>query len=316
MKNLAGLKIGITVLIGLVIFFAFLFLVGSEENTFAKTYKIKMFVENVEGLASGSMITLGGLKIGYVDEMEFNQRNSLNGITITLTIKKEYQKQVTVNSKASIETIGLLGDKYIDISIGQLSERPLAEGEYISYEPSFDLMSSVNEVKNTLKNVDSAVTSIKTLVDNVNEGNGSLGKFIKQPELFDRLNTFVYSMNTIASAIRERKGFLGQAIYDPALYNQLTGTASDLKTVSDSLKYGKGTLGKLVMDDTLYNNINLLSSRLNTLMMKTADTSTFVGNVLNNDELYKQLIILLKDMKLLITDIKAHPGRYVNFSIF
>jgi phospholipid/cholesterol/gamma-HCH transport system substrate-binding protein len=316
MKNLASLKVGLTVLIGLVIFFFFIFVVGSENNTFSETYKLKMFLENVEGLAKGSMVTLGGLKIGYVDEIDFASQNGKNGINVTISIKREYEKQVTKSSSAVIKTIGLLGDKYIDISIGQPGEHSLAENDYLPVKPSLNLDEMAENVKNALKEFSSTASEMKLVLNDINQGKGTLGKFIQNPEVYDGVNGFVQSMNSIAGAIQSRKGFLGQAIYDPSLYGQITSVTTDLKIVSDSLKYGRGTLGKLIMDDELYNKINTFTYKANNLILKTENTSGTVGSLLNDNDAYIQLRDLLTQLKLLISDIKENPDRYFSIHIF
>src|SRR5512134_718907 len=123
-----NLKVGIVVLIGLVIFVFIVTVVGTEQNIFASTYELKLFMPNVRGLVNGAMVTLGGLKIGYVTDMRFVTTAETTGVDITMKILTKYAGSVTGSSVAQIKTIGLLGDKYIDISIGRQDEAPLAEG--------------------------------------------------------------------------------------------------------------------------------------------------------------------------------------------
>ena len=96
----SNLKVGLTVFAGLVIFFVFIFLVGSEGNFLSKTYKLKMFVTDVQGLSGGSLVSLGGLKIGDVEDMKFTSMKGKNGILITLSIKDKYKPQITEMSTA------------------------------------------------------------------------------------------------------------------------------------------------------------------------------------------------------------------------
>ncbi|RPI17472.1 MAG: MCE family protein [Ignavibacteriae bacterium] len=316
MKNLSSLKVGITVFIGLIIFFVFIFIVGNESNTFSDTYDLKLFVDNVEGLAEGSMVTLGGLKVGSVKAIEFDNQNGKNGITVTLNLNERFRKQVTKNSEATIKTIGLLGDKYIDVSIGQQGQVPLSENDYLPVKQSMDLASLASDVKTALNDFSSTVSEIKLVLNDVNEGRGTLGKFVKDPAVYDGLNNFVGSMNSVAGAIQGRKGFLGRAIYDPVLYEQIASVTTDLKIVTDSLKYGKGTLGKLIMDDKLFAQMNDFTDKANELISKTQDTTSTVGALLNENEAYGRINELLAQLRLLIADIKKNPGRYFSISIF
>ena len=80
----ANLKVGLTVFVGIVIFLTFIFLVGTEINIFNKTLRLKIFLSSVEGFSTGSMVALGGLKIGSVDEIKFAQKDGINGVDVHL----------------------------------------------------------------------------------------------------------------------------------------------------------------------------------------------------------------------------------------
>ena len=83
-ESWSNLKIGIVVLIGLVIFVFMISTVGTEQNLFSSTYTLKLFLPNVQGLVNGAMVTLGGLKVGFVSNMEFVTRDTSNGVEVTV----------------------------------------------------------------------------------------------------------------------------------------------------------------------------------------------------------------------------------------
>ena len=124
------LRVGYTVFVGLVIFFLFIIMVGTEGNYFSKTYNLNLLVKSTQGLIEGGKVSLGGLKIGQIDKIEFTTVNNKNLVKIKLALLNKYALQITVNSFAKIESSGLLGDKLINISLGNPSERPLNEGDY------------------------------------------------------------------------------------------------------------------------------------------------------------------------------------------
>jgi phospholipid/cholesterol/gamma-HCH transport system substrate-binding protein len=316
MKKLANLKVGITVLIGLIVFFFFVIIVGTQEETFTSTYRLKMFVTNINGLAENSMVTLGGLKIGLVKKMDFSMAEGRKGIIVTVEVERKYRNLITNNSDASIQTIGVLGDKYVDITIGKEGEKPLDEGDFLHVKPSFDLAETADELKNTLKDFSSTLAEVKVILDTIKEGKGSLGKLITSNDLYYRLSSVLSSMDHIVGAVQQKRGTLGKVIYEPDLYNQLTETTGDMKVISDSLKHGRGTLGKLVMEDSLYKSVRLMSDRINDVLSKAEDKSSSVGSLLNNGELYNQMSDLVKELKALIADIKKNPDKYFKLSVF
>jgi len=317
--KLSKLKVGFTVLIGIAIFIFFVLVVGTESNLFTKTYTLNLFVTDLEGLANGSMVTLGGLKIGQVKKMEFSQIKGVNGITISISMSKEYQKMITEKSYATIKGIGILGDKYVDINIGIPTEKSLEDGKFISVAPSFSLENGVRNLEDkvtaTLNNVDSVLLEFKNVTSKINNGEGTVGKLINSSLLYDNMNSVSGKFSRITDAIIEKRGTLGKTIYDEELYNNLQLTTANVKTITDDLKSGKGTIGKLLTSDSVYYNVKSISEKLDTIMTNINGNST-VGKLLNDDELYKKFIVTIKEFNNLLIDVRKNPKKYINFSIF
>lgn len=318
-EKLSKLKVGLTVLTGIAILVFFVAVVGTESNLFTKTYTLKFFVTDMEGLADGSMVTLGGLKIGKVKKMEFSQINGVNGITISISMSKEYQKMITEKSYASIKGIGMLGDKYVDITMGNPTEIVLEDGQFINVAPSFSLEKGVknleDKVTTTLSNVDSVLMEFKSVTSKINSGEGTVGKLINSSSLYDNLNSVSGKFSRITDAIIEKRGTLGKTIYDDELYSNLQFATSNIKTITEDLKSGKGTIGKLLASDSVYYDVKSISEKLDTMMTNINGNST-VGKLLNDDEMYKRFIIMIKEFNSLLTDIKKNPKKYINISIF
>jgi phospholipid/cholesterol/gamma-HCH transport system substrate-binding protein len=322
-SSFANLKVGLTVFIGLAILFLFLFLVGSEGNYFSDTYKLKIFLENSEGLNEGSLVSLGGLKVGSVTKMDFADLNGKNGIDITIDIKNQFKNRITNKSFATLKTIGLLGDKFVDITMGQPGENPLKDGDRIPVKQSITLESFSAKVEPAIDDLKEVIGNLKTITGSIINGNGSMNKLIYSREITDKTESFLNTVNlfsnnlySVSNAMVNQKGTLGKIVYDPSVYNQLARFSQDLGNISDSLKKGKGTLGKLLVQDTLYNNINLLSVRLNKLMDKTESDSTLIGGLLNDKKLYNEFNDVIRDLNYLIKDIKENPEKYLKISVF
>src|SRR5437762_8047525 len=100
-----SVRIGLVVFIGLVIFVFVVSVVGTEQNIFASKYALKVFMPNVQGLVNGAMVTLGGLKVGYVTNMTFKTRDGVNGVEVTLDLLSKYHSSITSSSVGQIKTI-------------------------------------------------------------------------------------------------------------------------------------------------------------------------------------------------------------------
>jgi phospholipid/cholesterol/gamma-HCH transport system substrate-binding protein len=312
----ANLKVGLTIFIGLVIFFIFIFLVGSEGNYFSSTYNLKIFVENTEGLAEGSMVTLGGLKIGSVSNLEFTRRNGENGIDITLSIKSDFKSQITNSSSATIKTIGLLGDRFVDISIGQPDQNPLLQGDFLPVNPtlSFDKLST--KIQPALEDFSKLLRNLRSITDTISNGKGSIGKLIYNTNTADKLESVLSGINKFLVTVNTRQGSLGKLAYDSTLYTKLNLLSDNLISLSDSIKQGKGSLGKFLMKDSVYNSISSISSRLDNLIAKAEGDSTFVGGLINNKKIYNDFNSLLNELNEIVNGIKTEPEKYLHITVF
>ncbi len=312
----SNLKVGIVVLIGLVIFVFIVSVVGTEQNIFSSTYELRLFMPNVRGLVNGAMVTLGGLKVGYVTDMKFVTRDDSTGVDITMKILTKYTPSVTTSSVAQIKTIGLLGDKYIDLSIGRTGEQPLAEGNFLPLRESFDLEEAGPQLNRMLRDFTDLLGSAKEIASTINAGEGSVGRLISRPDLADDLDRFLKSIGRITAAVENQRGSLGRLVYGEALASDIGEVAGNLRLVTDELKNGRGTMGKLIMDEKLYASLASFSARADTILSRAADDSSNVSKLIGDPDFYSRISKLLGDLNLLLVDIRENPDRYVHVSVF
>lgn len=310
------LKVGYTVFVGLIIFSLFIIVVGTEGYYFSKTYNLNLLVKSSEGLIEGGKVTLGGLKIGQISNVRFTTVNNENLVEIKLALLKEYSSHITVNSFAKIETSGLLGDKIINISLGNPSEKSLNEGDYLPVEESLSLESLSSKIEPVINNIEGLTSNLKNISNKLNEENGSAGKIIFGSEITEKLTAILKNLDTFSQSLNNPNNTINKLTHNDELYNDLSSLTSDLKAVVDSIKSGKGTLGKLIANDSFYNNLNNVSMQLNEMLHKTQSDSTVIGGLLNDKKLYKDINDLIEELNKLIVDIKEHPDKYINVSVF
>ena len=310
------LKVGITVFTGLLIFSILTFMVGSEGYYFSDTYHLNILMNDTQGLTDGGSVLLGGLKIGQIDKIEFASVNNQNLVKLRLAILEKYAEQITVNSYAKISTLGLLGDKLINVSLGDPSEKPLSEGEFLSVRQSISFESIAQDIDPAIENLNKIFENLKTITDTISEGKGSLGNLVFNSTASDRLESSLTNLETFSSSLNKRDGTLGKLIHDDELYDNLSLLTMNLETTTNLLTTDKGTLGKLINDDSLYTNLNQLTENLKNASNSLNSDSTMLGGFINDGDGYKKLTSLLTELNKLIKDIKDNPDKYVNLSIF
>ncbi len=339
--------------VGLIIFFALLIIVGtvlfagSIEKLFSPRVEITAYIKDIKGLREGDPVWLAGIEIGSVKEIRLNPTF---GTEIRLSMKKDTLHFLKKDSKASILTQGLLGDKFVELSSGSPSSPPLKEHDAIRGEVVTELQDIVEASSTSLNSLSNFIQRLEELLNKIDRGEGTLAKFINDPSLFNNLNDstaeFTKSIKKLRKAtgtlsklmydesiykdlkesidsikdftgtLREGSGTIQYLIDDPTLYESLLNTSTSLEKFSALLTSGKGTINMLVHDPSLYNNINETSIKIKKILENIEAGKGIAGDFVMDTELKDDLRKTLTELKELIQDIKTNPGRYFKFSLF
>lgn len=315
-QNKVKIKVGLTIFIGLIIFFIFILMIGTNDYLFSKTYNLYMYIDDATGLVKGAPVTLGGYKIGDVESVVFVPANNREAIRIKLRILKEYQTRITNSSRASISSIGILGDKFINITVGIPNETVLAENSTISAVAVLNLENIADKLTPGINNLNNILKNISLISDTVAAGKGSVGKLFMDNTMVSQIKETLGNIKSVTGAVKNEKGSLGKLIYNDELYAKLSAASENLNELTKKISTGKGSLGKLVSNDSLYNNINSTSSRLNYLLTEASKDSSVVNGLVSDKKLYRELMNSIINLNALVKDIKEHPEKYVKVSVF
>lgn len=310
------ISVGVVLIIAFTIFLVAIFLVGSNVKLFTPTYSLRIFVPNIEGLVGGSMVTLAGRKVGFVKDIRFAQQDGMNGVEVELSIDTKYQSQITEQSKASIKTIGLLGDKYVDISLGQVGERALTEADHIALDLSPDLAEISRKVAHAMDDFAETLRHARNITQKIDEGKGPVGRLVNSEEMSISLDRFVSSVSRITSMMESKSSTPGRMLRDSTLFVDLSAVAGNLNEITTRIKRGEGTLGKIVTDAALYERLSRFASQSDVLLSKMNNSGGSADKLLTDPELYDELVQLMKVLNTVVADLKEHPDRYFHFSVF
>lgn len=310
-----NLRTGALVLAGLVIAASLGLVIGKNTSLFSKHDTATIFLTQLSGMSEGNMITVSGKKIGVVKSIDFSKRNDSSGVIVTLDIVDEFFPLLTIDSKVAVRSLGILGDKYLDIQLGRSSTLLKDGGSLESFtEPGFEELTA------------SAITTMNTIQDistKINDGEGSIGKLLTTTELHDKLvlaaeyvDEMTMKFDLIAYTVVHGKGLLPTLLNDTAMAAHAASLVANLHDVSSSLTAGKGTLGKLIVDESLYNKLNAVTGDADTLVRRLNNPNGTLGKLTGEDALYKRLDHSILSLDSLLMDFKQNPGRYVKVSVF
>ena len=252
------LKVGVTVLVASVTLAVLIFLMSGTGGIFTHKIKLKAYYDNAGGLQEGAPVRLSGVDIGNVVNVRVvsDPARRLTPVQVTMKVNTRYHQSLRKDSVTSLETAGVLGSTYIDIDSSTAKGPEAADGDTLPTREHPDLQDVVRASQSTLQNMDALLKRLDRIVAFVESGEGSIGKLIYDPLLYNRLNATVTEFQKLVNEVTEGNGTLGKLVSDDELYQKANATVDKLNAMIDDLNAGKGTAGKFLKDPTLYDNAN------------------------------------------------------------
>ena len=232
------IKVGIFVFSGVFLAMLVIFLLGSEKQIFKRQYTLLTTFKDISGLRVGAQVQLAGLNVGMVDEISFSQDLNDKKVEVKLAINKEYQDRIRRDSVAEISTQGLLGDKYVFVSLGTPPNEPLRDGESLKTDEKAGFEAILSKANKMMEKLDSGVESVDAILKEVQTGSGLLHSLIYETD--------------------ERP--LGRNF--AAISEELKNTSKDLRQITAKINKGEGTVGAFLQDPSLYYDIRRLFARV------------------------------------------------------
>jgi phospholipid/cholesterol/gamma-HCH transport system substrate-binding protein len=343
----AKLKVGLVVTVALVIIIFTVMFAGNIEKIFMPKTVILASFHDVKGLREGSPVWFAGVEIGAVKSINFTMDEN---IKVEMSIDADSLQYLKQDSKAIIMTLGLLGDKYVEISPGGYSSAGLKEGEYIEGGSKTEIQDVVQTSQASIEKISDFVGMLEEIIVKIDKGQGSVSKFIKDPAVYDNLRDAIDELSTLVRKIEDGNGTVGRLLNEDDIYNDLSASVDDIKlfarelrgsegtlnkiikdpslfdrfqkasesldTFTSKLASSRGTINRLIEDESLYININSASKNLSSLIEHIEKGEGVMGSLIKDDELSKELKTTVVELNALIKDIKERPGKYFKFSLF
>ena len=294
-------RVGLLVIISIVVLILMI-LNASGDISFARKLHLRAKFASADGLRPGAEVRLAGVRIGKVDEVRLlpataNPDEPRVETTLSIDSKvngRPVTELIRTDSKAQLTSPSLLGsDKVINIIPGSALGAAVPENHELPSAQSagFDqLTANGNDLVQQLNKLSDQLTGITT---KINEGQGTLGRFVNDEAFYDNLNRTVRETQDLVAQIRTGQGSAGRFVNDPALYNNLNDVTVQLKAIADDLHRGRGTAGRLLTDEALYNEARSAISRLNVAVDQISQVAADVragrgtaGKLLTDEALY------------------------------
>ncbi len=352
----AQLRVGLLTLVGLfLVMVAILYVTGA--GILASKYQLRTFLPEVAGLTIGAPVRLDGIEVGNVDAVRIASRaaggqlDRSRSVEVIMRIDRRYQDDIRTDSRASLVTEGLLGNRYVNIVRGVSGKVIPAQGEVPGQEEQAikqivergaDLVQNLGQLSKDVRGIVDGVKSgqgslgllltdeglynhlnesaarLDQMLTETEEGKNSLGKFVANDELYQRINSAAKRVDDLLAEVQAQKGTLGKFVYDPQLYDKARDFIEKGNAFLADVRAGKGSLGKLATDDQLYNNLRDSAASLKEATDKLNRGQGSAAKVFNDPQLYDNLTALSADLRLLISDFRQNPKKFlrIRFTIF
>jgi phospholipid/cholesterol/gamma-HCH transport system substrate-binding protein len=347
------LRVGILVVVSFALLALAIFYVSGESGIFTKRYNVLAYFASANGLRSGAEVWLEGVTIGNVDEVKISKdADPKKAVEVRLKLDENYRNIIRTDSMVTIGTIGLLGDKYVDITRGSEAGQVLADNGALQGSEAGDIAKIVTGTSDFVANLDALSNQVKKLTDRVDRGegtlgklltdtgiydnanstmreanafvrdlrtgNGTVGKLVSDDEMYKRFNNMLDRMDNLVERAQTGNGTVGRFINDPAVYDKTDRILARVEAVTDRIDRGEGTLGKLTKDETIYNEFRDTMARFTTLVASIQNGEGTAGKFIKDPTLYNSLNQSSSEIQKLLYDFRQNPKKFltINFKLF
>ena len=252
-------RVGLVVLVALFAVMIAVFMVGKRANLFRKKLPFETRFDSAEGVVPGNPVRLNGVTVGSVLEVILTPDPADRTVRVVYDVDRRAAPRLRKGTRASIKTIGLLGDKYIDLAGGTAEEPEVEIGGQIPAAPGAGIEKLLEGGGDLLTDLSAIARSLKNILGRTEQGKGFLGALTTESEESERLgnslNATLASLTAVIRKVEQGKGLVGQLLIDEK-YGKETG-----ESLRAALHSVQNVFAKI--DSSLQSNTGVIPALLN-----------------------------------------------------
>ena len=206
--------VGILVVFAILMAVVALVFVGRGQKWFAKRSPYKVVFSKVQGLKTGTPVTISGMEVGNVKSLRLDPQSK---VELMIEVLQRYQGNIRQDSRAAI-SMALIGGKTIEITVGSPEKSPLPPGSTIpSLEPReiTDLLKEI-DLKGYLKKIDEVLDNLNSITHKLDDPKGSLFRTLGNLEF-------------VTSQIKNGQGSVGAILQDPKMHGEINAAIAQAR---------------------------------------------------------------------------------------
>lgn len=181
--KLFELKVGVFIMIGIAILFIIVFSIG-DINLVKRGYHIKVDFNFVDGIGGSAPVRVSGVGVGQIDGLRlyFDEKEKRTKAQLIAWVKEGVK--IEEDSIISINTLGFMGEKYMEIAPGTPGKRYLKNGDIIKGKDPVSMAK-------VFENLSGLTDSVNVIVNRLKNGEGTIGKLLTEEKIYNDLEAFV-----------------------------------------------------------------------------------------------------------------------------
>jgi phospholipid/cholesterol/gamma-HCH transport system substrate-binding protein len=321
------LKVGLFVIMGLALTMVAVFLIGSTSQLWVAKAGYRTAFHDVAGLKSGAPVRMGGIDIGQVTGVDVGPDPKDTRVFVSMSIDKKDAARIKIDTVARVSNKGLLGDRMIELTVGNPEAAAQDPNQLIASEEPSDMFSAANrlaaETQQTIKSlqplaqalgdpkfssdIKGSAEDIHALLDAVAHGDGTMHHLFFDRRTADRLDQLLTTSNEtgtrvnavladfqdIGDHLRQGPGIAHALVYDGEISKDTAGTLSELHQDLEAIRKGNGLAHAILYGDDstqhVMSNLNAISDDMRTIVANVKAGRGTIGALLVDPTVYEDI---------------------------
>ena len=259
------LTLAIFIILGTAIFLVAIFVIGSKQNLFTPTIKLKSDFETASGLLNGSSVRFNGIDVGTVNDIEIISGKK---VRVEMTIESSVKKFIKRDSRAKIVSEGLVGNKIIEITSGSDNVQPVNDGDMLESIKPVEAEDIFKSLKETGENASVITKDLSSIVAKVDRGEGTLGQLVNNTSLYNNVDSTLHGFSNSAGQVNMVLSKISKGVDQITtdvipMTEKIRNITSDIAEISRKMNSSESVVGTLLTDTNFANNLKSLIRNAN-----------------------------------------------------
>lgn len=286
------------------------FLIGEQNNLFRPMKHYWVAFDTAAGLQAGNPVQLNGVDVGRVETIVLPEDPSIHQLRVRIAVDSRYAQRVRKDSRARIKTLGLLGDKFIELTSGSEEVPPVADGGDVQAAQATNVDRLISSGEDAVENIVAISVSLARILERMERGEGVLGQLlaplpenVRDKPLVLSLHETMAGVDRVVQSIEEGRGPVGRLLNDEELADRMASSVQRLEALLARVESSDGLAMALLEDQEMKQsferslaNLEDTSQRLSRVASEIEEGDGLLPRLMNDEEYAEEVLGKLREL--------------------